>query len=875
MARSCFAKFFGSSGAGSQQGELRTIEGKVVVRRSVGEKAPGKSTSLQLYSRTEVDRYTGKGKLSQKGALKESENIEHDTNTITYTVAFQVEEEFGIAGAILVNNQDKHEFFLLYATLKISDDDSIHFECNSWVYPIRKTKTGRLFFSNTCYLPHETPEALTQLRKEELLSLRGDGTGERRQWERIYDYAYYNDLGNPDKGPSHARPVLGGTRPFPYPRRGRTGRPPTKKGSESRPGLINLDIYVPPDERFSPRKMSEFVSNAINAIVHFLIPEAKSLLQHADPTHFESVEQILDMFSEGGPRALEGWMITKLKKLVPDKVHREIIKISKENPVKFPVPHIIAEILNEITLIADNISAWVEDEEFGREMLAGINPAVIQRLRKAPISVHEVGLRAEQIRTDKFPPESRTGKKSSITASHIEQQLEGMAVHEAMENSRLFILDHHDYLMPYVNRINSRGVCIYASRTLLFLKSDSTLKPVAIELTLPAPGETGDEVSRVILPATKGMDKALWQLAKAHVAANDSVHHQLISHWLLTHATVEPFIIATRRQLSAMHPVLRLLEPHFKDTMHINALARGLLLSAGGILEKTLFPGELAMELSSSFYGHYWRFNEQALPDDLLKRGIAVEDPDKPSGVRLVLDDYPYAADGLDIWNAIQKWVTSYCSIFYPNNAAVVNDLEIQAWWKEIREEGHGDKSNEAWWYELSTVADLSKALTTLVWIASAQHASVNFGQYGYAGFVPNRPTTCRKFVPEEGKPEFKEFSRDPEMYHLKMLPDRFTATLGVAMIEVQSTHAADEVYIGQRTSPEWTDSASARRNWEEFRKELVEVEAAIKERNANPKLKNRSGPARIPYTLLYPDTSGVEPTTGITGKGIPNSISM
>lgn len=88
---------------------------------------------------------------------------------------------------------------------------------------------------------------------------------------------------------------------------------------------------------------------------------------------------------------------------------------------------------------------------------------------------------------------------------------------------------------------------------------------------------------------------------------------------LKTHAVVEPFIIATRRQLSVMHPIHRLLDPHFKDTMHINALARSTVLKGGGIIEKTLYSGEVSMELSSSLYKE-WRFDEQSLPGDLLKR---------------------------------------------------------------------------------------------------------------------------------------------------------------------------------------------------------------------------------------------------------------
>jgi len=88
---------------------------------------------------------------------------------------------------------------------------------------------------------------------------------------------------------------------------------------------------------------------------------------------------------------------------------------------------------------------------------------------------------------------------------------------------------------------------------------------------------------------------------------------------LNTHAVVEPFIIATNRHLSVLHPINKLLDPHFHDTININGLARNALINADEIIEETFLPGPNSVEMSSAAYKN-WVFTDQALPTDLIKR---------------------------------------------------------------------------------------------------------------------------------------------------------------------------------------------------------------------------------------------------------------
>ncbi|XP_071741645.1 probable linoleate 9S-lipoxygenase 5 isoform X1 [Rutidosis leptorrhynchoides] len=849
--------------------ESRMVKGRVVLNKKntldvndVGEslfdrvyELFGQNVSFQLISTVQPDNESSegilKGKLGKPAILKKWITTISNPLTIkdfTYEISFDWNEEIGLPGAFLVKNDHHSEFFLKTLTLdNVPGHGQVHFVCNSWVYPSKRYTNDRVFFANKAYLPGETPELLRPYRVEELAILRGNGSGELQEWDRVYDYALYNDLGNPDDV-DDARPVLGGSSMYPYPRRGRTGRPPTKADPETEsriPLLESLSIYVPRDERFGHVKLSDFLAYGIRSIEQFLVSEAQGLTD-TTPTEFDTFEDVLKTY-EGGIKIPDSPLLEKIRKNIPFELLKVVSETDGAGLAKFPMPQVIE---------ADK-SAWRTDAEFAREMLAGVNPVSIRLLKE-------------------FPPTSKLdvavygNQNSSITSSHIENKLDGLEIEEALKSNRLFILDHHDSLMPYVRRINATSTKIYATRTLLFLQQDGTLNTLAIELSLPNPeGDQFGAISKVYTPAEDGVEGSIWQLAKAYVAVNDSGVHQLISHWLNTHAVIEPFVIATHRQLSVLHPIHKLLQPHFRDTMNINALARQILINGGGILEETVFPGKYAMEMSSFIYKD-WVFTDQALPVDLVKRGMAIEDSSSPNGLRLVIEDYPYAVDGLDIWLAIKTWVEEYCTFYYTSDETVQNDTELQSWWTELREVGHGDKKDETWWPKMHTCQELIYSCTTIIWVASALHAAVNFGQYTYAGYLPNRPTLSRQFMPEPNTPEYEELKENPDNVFLKTITAQLQALIGVSLIEILSRHASDELYLGQRECPEWTMDSEPLMAFEKFGNTLRDIEGRIVQRNTDESLKNRVGKVEVPYTLLYPSSN-----EGLTGMGIPNSVSM
>ncbi|XP_034687619.1 linoleate 13S-lipoxygenase 2-1, chloroplastic-like [Vitis riparia] len=800
----------------------------------------GKSLRLELVS-AELDPNTG---LEKKPIGRYAHRVGQKDGEAIYESNFEIPGDFGEIGAVLVQNELRNEMYLKYIVLNGLPSGPIAFNCGSWVESKFDNPEKRIFFSNKSCLPLQTPRGLKGMREKELASLRGNGEGERMTSDRIYDYDVYNDLGNPDSKSELGRPVLGGSKNYPYPRRCRTGRPRSKTDprSETRSGTF----YVPRDEEFSEVKEASFITKAADSVLHALIPSLETSLLDSNLG--------FPLFSDIDQLYKEGITIPKLKnqgllrRVLPRLV--KAVSEAKDDVVKFDSP----------AMFQSDKFSWFRDEEFSRQTLAGVNPYSIKLVMEWPL---KSGLAPDVY----GPPES------AITTELVEREIKGfMTVDEALEQKKLFIIDYHDLLLPYVSKVRQiEGTTLYGSRALFFLTPDCTLKPLAIELTRP-PMDGKPQWKQVFTPSLEATGCWLWRFAKAHFLAHDSGYHELVSHWLRTHCATEPYIIATNRQLSAMHPIYKLLHPHFRYTMQINALARQALINADGIIETSFSPSKYSMELSSVAYDQLWRFDKEALPADLINRGIAVEDPTAPHGLKLLIEDYPFANDGLILWDALKQWVADYVNYYYKDASMVQSDPELQAWWTEIRTKGHEDKKDEPWWPVLKTPEDLIGIITTIVWVASAHHSAVNFGQYAFAGYFPNRPTIARTNMPSEDptREGWKRFLDNPEFELLVCFPSQIQATKVMAILDVLSNHSPDEEYLGEHMESAWGEEPVIKEAFERFSAKLKELGVIIDSRNADDSLKNRGGAGVVPYELLKPFSEA-----GVTGKGVPYSISI
>jgi arachidonate 15-lipoxygenase len=342
--------------------------------------------------------------------------------------------------------------------------------------------------------------------------------------------------------------------------------------------------------------------------------------------------------------------------------------------------------------------SYQDDRVFARHRVAGPNPLHIRRIP---------GL------DDRFP----------VTDAIFRSVLPGDRLEAAAAEGRLYLADYRD--LENVPLGLFRGVPKFLSAPLALFavgKRFGRLAPVAIQCG-QEPGPDNPIFTR--------HDGHGWTIAKTIVQIADANVHEAVSHLGRTHLFIEPFVIATERQLADSHPLRLLLRPHFEGTLAINELAHRTLLAPGGFVDE-LLAGTLEASIQLAVEGaRSYSFEEAMLPAALRARGV--DDPD-------VLPDYPYRDDALLYWQAIRTWVGDYLGTYYRSEADLEEDSELANWYRELVSPDGGRVPGFGRAGALGGLNDLIDAATLLIFTSSVQHAAVNFPQFDLMTYVPNMP---------------------------------------------------------------------------------------------------------------------------------------
>uniref|UniRef100_A0A8B9P6Q3 Uncharacterized protein n=1 Tax=Apteryx owenii TaxID=8824 RepID=A0A8B9P6Q3_APTOW len=411
---------------------------------------------------------------------------------------------------------------------------------------------------------------------------------------------------------------------------------------------------------------------------------------------------------------------------------------------------------------------WREDTFFGYQYLNGNNPVVIRKCTELP---------------EKFP----------VTPAMVADSLgAGTTLAEELQAGRIFIVDYEILEGLPAGTIHGRQQYVAAPLCLLHQDAGGLLRPIAIQLS-QRPGPT----SPIFLPSDSEWD---WLLAKTWVRNADFYVHQILSHLLRTHLFGEVFTIATLRHLASCHPIFKLLIPHFRFTLHINTLARTVLINRGG---------------------------DSAAPSTGLGEGhLRLVGPGgRPAGGHRV------PGGDLTAPVARRSFVTGIVAFYYGDDAAVRGDAELQAWVMDIFTNGFLGRASSGVPSSLRTVAELTKFLTMVIFTCSSQHAAVNNGQYDLGAFMPNAPSSMRHPPPEEKGRAF-------EQHFLDTVPEvDTTANILVALILLSSR--LDDRRLGQYPEERFTEP-EPRRLIRDFRRRLEELGDDVEERHRAAELRYR-----------------------------------
>lgn len=298
--------------------------------------------------------------------------------------------------------------------------------------------------------------------------------------------------------------------------------------------------------------------------------------------------------------------------------------------------------------------------------------------------------------------------------------------------------------------------------------------PVAVFWENPSPGRGCDLVPLVIQVDQKDAeppnrvwyptDGVGWQIAKLYVEVADENFHVAVGHVLRTHLTMDPFCMATYRNLARNHPVHVLLEPHLRFTLGTNEAAYNNFVDRTDAYF-TFYAGTLEELRQTVKIAH--------AADELWKLELEEELGDR--GVETGPAEYPYRDDMRLYMGAIGTFVERYVDAYYAHDSDVLADWELRSWVAELTDPARGSihglfRPGEA----MDSRATLSRILTQVIFTAGPGHASQHFSQMHYYRYPPAFAASA--YAPPPADP-----AHDTEAHWRAMLPPFDAANLRFA----------------------------------------------------------------------------------------------
>ncbi|KAF7165183.1 hypothetical protein CNMCM5623_009449 [Aspergillus felis] len=350
------------------------------------------------------------------------------------------------------------------------------------------------------------------------------------------------------------------------------------------------------------------------------------------------------------------------------------------------------------------LTNWTQDLLFSMERLS-INPYVVRRLHP---------------RKDRLP---------FLVEDRVVQHLAAGNTLEALHRDGRLFFANHSYQAPYP-KTPERWTAACTAYFFIHPRSGDFL-PLAIKTNM------GSDLTYTPMDETND-----WLFAKMAFDMNDLFHSQLY-HLANTHDVAEPVHQAALRTMSARHPVRGYLDRLMYQAYAVRPIGEEFLFNEGGFYDSSFaLPNWAGKKFATdAYWEHAGHFKATNFYQDLFDRGLV----DCTYGPRLT--SFPFYETVAPMMEAIEDFTRAFVELYYPEEALMDVDHELQDWIIEAIEAAEVIDFVPA---PVREREQLISVLSHMAFLAGIAHHALNGATVGEAsGVLPLHPSSFNRPLPE------------------------------------------------------------------------------------------------------------------------------